>query len=369
MDPIKILKRAWHILWSYRTLWVFGLILALAGAGSSGNGGGNNGYQYDSSNQNYNPNWQGEMPRSFEEAWHEMGRLFREGAEQVGLSSQEWNALLWIAVSALVFFVLLGIVTAVFRYMAETSVLKMVDEYENSGQKMTFRQGFRLGWSRTSWRLFLINLIVHLPVLVMIAILIVAGISIYRMVTVVNPAASAVGVISVIGMVFLTLFATILFEIFLGLLRQFFWRACAFEDLGVYDSLARGWAMFRENWKSIGVMWLVMIGLGIAWILVSIILVIVSLPVIAITAILGAAVAAIPGLILAGVFSLFLDGYLVWIAAILFIMPLFFVIAFSPWLLLGSWQTVFTSSVWTLVYRELKAIPDATPLPEIPPTN
>ena len=36
MDPIKILKRAWQILWSYRTLWVFGLILALAGAGSSG---------------------------------------------------------------------------------------------------------------------------------------------------------------------------------------------------------------------------------------------------------------------------------------------------------------------------------------------
>ncbi|HEX6270403.1 MAG TPA: hypothetical protein VFZ43_09220, partial [Anaerolineales bacterium] len=44
MDPIKILRRAWHILWNYRTLWVFGLILALATAGSSG--GGNNSVQY-----------------------------------------------------------------------------------------------------------------------------------------------------------------------------------------------------------------------------------------------------------------------------------------------------------------------------------
>ena len=35
MDPVKILKRSWHILWSYRALWVFGLILALAAGGSS----------------------------------------------------------------------------------------------------------------------------------------------------------------------------------------------------------------------------------------------------------------------------------------------------------------------------------------------
>ena len=38
----------------------------------------------------------------------------------------------------------------------------MVDEYENTGTKMTVREGFRIGWSRTAWRLFLINLIVNL---------------------------------------------------------------------------------------------------------------------------------------------------------------------------------------------------------------
>ena len=36
--PIKILKRAWYILWSYRALWVFGLVLALAAGSSSGQG-------------------------------------------------------------------------------------------------------------------------------------------------------------------------------------------------------------------------------------------------------------------------------------------------------------------------------------------
>ena len=43
-----------------------------------------------------------------------------------------------------------------------------------------------------------------------------------------------------------------------------------------------------------------------------------------------------------------------------------------PWLLLQGWQTVFASTVWTLVYRELKALPaltpqvvDETPLPPV----
>jgi hypothetical protein len=29
----------------------------------------------------------------------------------------------------------------------------------------------------------------------------------------------------------------------------------------------------------------------------------------------------------------------------------------SPWLLLGSWQTVYTSTVWTLTYREIRLCP------------
>ena len=38
IDPVKILKRSWYILWSYRALWVFGLVLALTAGGSSARG-------------------------------------------------------------------------------------------------------------------------------------------------------------------------------------------------------------------------------------------------------------------------------------------------------------------------------------------
>jgi hypothetical protein len=55
---------------------------------------------------------------------------------------------------------------------------------------------------------------------------------------------------------------------------------------------------------------------------------------------------------------------LAWVLGIVFVLPLFFTIAFSPWLLLGSWQAVFTSTVWTLTYREIKALPAAVTVEE-----
>jgi hypothetical protein len=153
------------------------------------------------------------------------------------------------------------------------------------------------------------------------------------------------------------------------LLRHFFWRVAVLEDAGVGESLRRGFAMVRQNWKSVGLMWLVMIGLGIAWMVVSIIAIIITLPVVFLTSIAAAIVVAIPGLLLVGLFSLFLGGPLPWIAAALFVLPLFFIIAFSPWLLLGSWQAVFTSNVWTLTYREIKALPALAPEMDLEPVG
>jgi hypothetical protein len=172
-----------------------------------------------------------------------------------------------------------------------------------------------------------------------------------------------------IGLVFLSIFVVIILSIFLGLLRHFFWRIAVLEDASVGESLRRGFAMIRENWKSVGLMWLVMIGLGIAWIVVSLIAIIVTIPVVILTSVVAAVVAAIPALLLVGLFSLFLSGPLPWIAAALFILPLFFVIAFSPWLIFGSWQTVFTSTVWTLTYREIKALPAIAPQAEVVPVG
>lgn len=374
MDPVKILKRAWHILWSYRALWVFGLILALTAAGSSG-GSGNNGVRFsgDSNNQSYQAplpeNWREEIGKAFAEVGKEFSRILEDGLPSIGISKGELTALIWITVIFVLFMLVVGLVMAIARYVSETAVIRMVDEYEATDTKLTVRDGFRIGWSRTSWRLFLINLIVNIPVFLLLIVMGVAGFIIYRIVVSGNETLAVTGIVSVIGVVFLSIFVAVIASIILHLLRQFFWRVCALEDVGVGESLRRGFVLVRENWKSVGLMWLVMIGLGIAWLLVSVIAIVLTLPVVLVTSVIGAIVAAIPGLLLVGLFSTFLSGYLPWIAGGLFVLPLFFVIAFSPWVLLTAWQQVFTSTVWTLTYREIKALPVETPETEIGPVG
>lgn len=365
MDPVKILKRAWHILWSYPALWVFGLILALAAGSSSGSG--DNGVQY----RDEGPSYEAPLPQSMEEGFRkfteEMNRVFNEGLPEAGLPGVEWTTLLWILGAFVLVMLITGLLVAAARYVSETAVIRMVDEYENTGSKMTVPQGFRMGWSRTSWRLFLINLIVHVPAILLAVFLIIVGVIIFTMIKSGNEPFTAVGIVSLAGLVFLAVSVGVIASIVLLLLRNFFWRVCALEDTGVRESMRRGFALVREDWKNVGLMWIIMIGLGIVWVVAFVIAVIVTIPVVILTAILGALVAGIPALLLTGLFSLFLSGPWPWIVGILFVLPLFFVIAFSPWLLMNGWRQVFISSVWTLTYREIKAPPVlAAPAPAEP---
>jgi hypothetical protein len=366
MDPVKIIKRAWHILWSYRALWVFGLIIALATAGSSG-GGSNSGTRYSFDSEDQQMPLPRDMQRGMEEFVREMERFFDEGPGNVDIPQGELTALIWIVVLFTLAMLALGILMAVARYVSETAVIRMVDEYEGTDTKMSVRQGFRIGWSRTSWRLFLLDLIVSLPAILLALALLGAGIGVFIAVENGSLTFSSFNVIAMIGLVFVLVFAVAILSIFLRLLRHFFWRVSALEDLGVTDSLRRGWELARENWKSVGLMWLVMIGLGIVWVIASIILFIISIPVLLLTAAIAFVICALPALLLVGFFHLFLGSVLAWVLGIVMMLPLFFTLAFSPWLLVGSWQAVFTSSVWTLTYREIKALPNGKAEAEIVP--
>ena len=65
----------------------------------------------------------------------------------------------------------------------ETAVIRMVDEYEQTGTKMGFKQGWRLGWNRRAFRMWVIDLVISLPVIVFIALLIGLGLLVYFSVT------------------------------------------------------------------------------------------------------------------------------------------------------------------------------------------
>ena len=309
------------------------------------------------------------MQDFFRDLDREWNQLLQNGIPEADITGEAWTAFLWTIGVYIVFMLLISAVLAIAYYVSVNAVIRMVDEYENTGTKMNMRQGFRIGWSRAAWRLFLINLIVNLPVILFFVALLVGAASFFLSAINGNVDLTPASLVGIFGLIFLGGFLVILWSILFSLLRPFFWRVCVLEDASVGDSFRRGFALVRENWKSVGLMWLVMIGLGIAWIIVSILAIIITIPVVILTGIVAAIIVALPLMLLVGLFSLFLTGPLPWIAAGLFVLPLFFVIAFSPWILLGSWQSVFTSTVWTLTYREVKALPAIAPQAEPVPVG
>ena len=357
IDIGKILKRAWHILWNYKILWIFGILLVLTGASSGGNGGGNSGtgYHFDGggsgNGSSYNPAWVQQLTDWFQQNVEPL----------VTHPSQHVATFIWIGVAVLLFILIVSAIYAIVRNVSLTSLIRMVNGYEETGTKVGFKQGWKMGWSRAAFRIWVINLIVSLPALVSVLILLALGVAVFFGVTSGNGFVGASTVITAIGCAFLLIFAFIVLMVFLGLLRQFFIRAAALENTSIGDSFRRGWEVFKGNWKSAALMWLVMLGIGIGLGIAGFIAFFLLIPVYIILLIPAIIVAAIPGLIAFGITSIFASGVLAWIVGGLIALPFFFIVLFSPLFLIGAWQQVFDSTIWTLTYREIKALESVSP--------
>jgi hypothetical protein len=353
MDPIKILKRAWHILWNYRALWLFGVILALTVGGTGrwpnypGDGrqrnGDQEGYQIPPSE------WLPEAREGIQE-WLD------QGMPPFHLTQGDLSTLIAIGIAILVVMLILVVIGTIFRYVAETALIRMVDEYEATGAKPGVRQGLRYGWSRSAWRLFLINLLVRLPLFLLVLSLVLIGVVFFLLVIQGNPLLTGFGIVSGIGFVFLAIFLGVSLSVLLSLLRHFFWRACVLEQVGVVEALRRGFGLVKRNWKDVGLMWLLMVGIGILWLIVFFFGVLFMIPLLIVTAIGGVVVGGVPTLVVVGVTSLFLGGYWPWVVGLVVGVPIFLLVTFSPLIFLNGLALVFTSSVWTLTYRELRAL-------------
>ena len=134
------------------------------------------------------------------------------------------------------------------------------------------------------------------------------------------------------------------------------------EDTGVMESLSKVAALVRRQWKNVGLMWLIMIGIRIVWAIAFFILILPLLVVSILTAVGGLLVAVIPTLLTAGIASLLsAPAYWPWVFALVIGLPFFFLVTFSPILLVSGWGQIYQSSVWTLTYRELKALESVSP--------
>jgi hypothetical protein len=360
MDNMKILKRAWYILWNYRTLWIFGLILALTVGGTANFGTGSRG----SSQNNQVNNIQGSYPIPWDSQTFQDPQKFLDTIEKTGsqlaetvISQHEVKGLIGFVVAFIVLMLLVGVGMTILRYVSESAVIQMVDGFEARGEKLKIKQGFQLGWSPIAWRLFLIDLLIgFVPGLIMILLLGLTGWGAYSF-FISNPSNST-GIVTIAvlaGFVFLFLLISGFFFLVVGVLRHFIIRACTIEKLGVWAAVRRGFSITWKNWKQVGGFWLIMLGLGIIWWIVSIILVIMLIPLVMGTVVLGAFLGSIPGLVIGLISSIFLTGYWPIVVGVVFGFPLFILVAVLPLLIIQGFAQVFRYNSWTLVFRELQS--------------
>jgi hypothetical protein len=166
--------------------------------------------------------------------------------------------------------------------------------------------------------------------------------------------ARVLGTVLTVGLAVLVIFAGIAVGLALSLLLQFFRRAVVLENLGVMAGMRRGLQLVRQRLGDVIVMGLILFGLGLAWVIVTIPLVIVLL-------IAALVLGGLPALLVGMIVSLFAEGPLPWIVAGIVGAPIFFLVLGVPLLFLNGLTKTFQSSAWTLTYRELLALEGARP--------
>lgn len=348
MDHMNILKRSWEIMWRYRALWIFGIIIAMATAGGAG-GSGNSGAQFspgDNQNSMQQPPFSSGDFESFEQGMEEFGRFVTEGAEAFG------TVLIVLGIAFACVMVLLGLAVTVLRYVSQTALIRMVDEYEETEEKRTVGQGFRIGWSRSSWRLFLIDLVIGIPMFIAVILLLALSASPLLLWLTDSNVAGILGTVASVGFFLLVILVIIVVGTTITILKRFFYRACALENLGVFDAIRSGYRLARRNLKDTALMWLILLGLQIAYAIGAAIAGFILL----FPAILFGGGAA---LLFGGFGALIGDGALPWIVGGLVGAPIFLLIFALPLTFLSGLKEVYINNAWTLTYREMKALTGA----------
>ncbi len=361
-EPGKYLKRALQIVWNYKVLWIFAFLIALTGGANNGGGGGGSGYRANMP-ANYNDFRDFGNVGNYSPQMQKVADWFMQNVEP--LFATEAKAITTVLIAMAILFgiaLLFGLLGALVRYPAETAVMRMVNAHEQDGSRLRFKEGWKLGWNHRAWRIFLVDLLIGTPAFG-IVVLLMGGLGVYFFANRQNiEGAFNAGVGIWIALVVLLMMALAFVMIVISMVRQYIIRKIAFDDVGVWEGFRQGWTMFKQNIKHTLLTWLILIGVGIAFGFALMLAAILLIPAYVVLAIPGAIAAAVPGALGYMVTSLFAGEVLPWIIAAVLAIPVFFLVAFSPLTLISGVYTVFTSNVWTLLYRD-KAAEAAVPPP------
>ncbi|MDX9954863.1 MAG: hypothetical protein RBT75_12240 [Anaerolineae bacterium] len=337
MDYMKIIKRAWNTTWSYKALWIFGILIALSSGGGS-SGGGNSGAQFGGGGGEW------DFPNTFE------------------LPEIATGAIIATIVAVCGFFLLLTIATVIARYVSETALIRMVDDHEETGEKRTIKEGFRLGWSKGAWKMFLLDLLIGVAFGAgIVLILMLAATPLLTWITE-SDALRAIGTVTAIGAILLSILVAIAVGAVVNALLHFIRRAVILEQKGVFESIREGLAFVKAHLKDVALMWLLMFG-------INLVVALLMIPVVLLLLVLGAIVGGLPGAAVGALVNLITGNEMLpWIIGGGIGLFIFVAVVAIPSLFAGGVYKTFESSVWTLTYRELHALEqlEAESAPEEP---
>jgi hypothetical protein len=351
MNHIQILKRSWNILWSYKTLWVFGVLLAFASAEASSNAR----TQWNLSPEEVQ--WRELSPQQIEQLPEGLREAVRDLQQEFPkvIPPETVNTILGIAIAVLCLVVLVMVAMAVVRYISRTALIRMVDRYEASGEKVDWRGGFRLGWSRSAWRLFLIDLVIFLVFFVGVigVFMVAAGPVLISLLL--GELAMIAGIVMTIGLGMLAVFTLIVAAALAAMAREVFYRECVLHGRGVVDSIRFGIAALRANIKDVFLLWLLLLAIQIAF---AVLMLPVMILLLALGLVIGGGAGALLYLVLQAGAQLTAI-----IAAIVTGLVLLGLVVGIPSLFLRGLRETYLSTAWTLGYREIPVLAEGNPTP------
>ncbi len=326
MNHIRILKRSWQITWNYRLLWVFGFLLALTSARGGAQG---TGYRFNG---------------------NDLENFFNGGQIQIPKTPEMFSLISGIGASLLILFLSIGalfaIAAAVAHYVSQTALFRMVNQHEIDESKVKLLEGLRLGWTRSTFHIFLMDLLIGLIAFIIGALLVLlAGIPLLSWLTDSN-ALHAIGTVSSIFLGFLVLLILIIAGVFVNVTLHLARRVCVLEKRNVIDSIQIGIDLVRANLADIIMMAFILFGLGLGFAIAMI-------PIFLILLFLALLLGGVPGFLVYTLASSFMEGTAPYLVGGLIAFPIFFLILVIPTSIIGGIFEAFKSSVWTLTYRTL----------------
>jgi len=255
------------------------------------------------------------------------------------LGAAEWQIISVLILLCCCIFLIAIVIGTIVHYVARAALYRSVDQIEETGVAPKWREGFRLGWSNRSFRMWLLDLLVGIPFFIAAMLLLLLGATPLLLLAVDSSAAKALGVIATVGLELLIVLLIVVAGVLVGVLGQFWSREIALADRSVGQALTAGYTLVRSRMKDSALTWLLLFGLGLAYGLVSIALVFILV-----------------GIGLAIGFGIGLPLYAVtksvgWAVA-LGLLPFLAILAVPLVFVQGLWLT-FESSAWTLAYREI----------------